>query len=417
MITKLANKKEDVSLHIPNLPQPKKPSCIIDVDEDSGVEPCLDDGDSVSAFTEDEIISIADGEEDEEEDENEDEDDEIVFVEPVKPSSSSLARATIPTASYHIPVPAQSEVSNSVLGIPFNPYRAPPVPVDRRLICGIDPGISNLGFAWLDPTDGKTLLQVFDINVKNGIEYDFNRVLLSRMIDQLITSLASRFNNCSYLFVEDQVMPKGNRSVLEICVMFVEVVRLRFPHITVHRTRPQCVRWYWGISGTGGHTAGKIRSMQVFKQLLGADEYTRISKVFTKIKKRKTGDKKEIHPDAMEALLLAYYGYENLMLVRASSYPNAIPYGKSIYEMQACTTNVLRKKYIPVGANPLMQEAVLKNIIKRNNSKSKERKALDELASAVDAKAAAKRKQMKKKISSSAKGMKESSKKRLKLDS
>lgn len=203
----------------------------------------------------------------------------------------------------------------SMLGRPDNPYRGKIYP-KRKLVLGFDPGYVCPGFAWLDPVNGEVLLQIRDMTIEDGVKYKFERERLAEMMEILFSEIDHLLQKTSYAFIEDQIVPSGPRPVLEICAMFEIMLRARYPHIETYRVRPQRVRAYFGIGQNKRYKDGKKKSEYAFQDMVSEEDFENTRAMHTK---------KEFHVDAMEAALIAQYGFENYRIVKGYARPPKVP--------------------------------------------------------------------------------------------
>jgi hypothetical protein len=175
-----------------------------------------------------------------------------------------------------------------------------------------------MGAGWLDTMTQKCLCQVVDLSVIKGVKYKFNRLHLPAYIDFLLKIWHEKLIRTRYAFIEDQIVPTGDRNVLEFCVMMELTLKYRYPNIDVYRVRPQNLRDALDIGGAGGRDAGKLRSAVYFTRLISREDFDRCRHAFIK---RISSKKSVLPPDGLEAALLAIYGYHCLPDVIAARNP------------------------------------------------------------------------------------------------
>jgi hypothetical protein len=304
-------------------------------------------------------------------------DDGSVSVRSCASSVSAAASAGSVAAIVAAFAPRTDKLVRSILGRAVNPYRAVITDPSRRLVLGIDPGFVNLGVAWLDPFTGESLLQVIDMTVEYGVKYKFESERLMAMVEKVVAGMQPQLLKCSYAFIEDQIVPTGQRAVLEICVMFEQIIRLRYPNIGVYRIHPKKLRDYFGTSGRGGHRASKLRSIQVFKKLVAANHYDAVIARFTK-KRQKAGS--EVHPDGIEAMLLCWYGFENLAIIKALRNPPATRVENSTSGHLMMPVRILGEKFKPPGDTDKFQEHAIKRARRERIVREKKKKTAKKTA-------------------------------------
>ena len=208
-----------------------------------------------------------------------------------------------------------------------------------RLILGVDPGINNLGIAWLNVDTNEASLRNYDLGTWNGKKHELKHPDYGPCIRELFISLNPLLKQCEYVGIErlppSIKNPKTgksqltNKNVFAVMCMVEMAIRCLAPSIIIFDTAPVSVRAYMNTGARGG-TYAESKERSALANTLPPFQMTQAKRIFTKQGK--------FHVDAIEAVQIALYVRANLQkLIKGLNYTNLPP---RIFYKNSITTPV-----------------------------------------------------------------------------
>lgn len=169
------------------------------------------------------------------------------------------------------------------------------------LVCGIDPGTSNLGLAFIDPETETAVMIVVDIHVWGEYTYVMKgQYTMSQRVIDLVTSepLAPLLQQTIALGCERMDHPASNMEVRFLAAIFEQTIRCIYPQLEYYLVRAQDVRAFWQTGGGGSYIERKKKSLGT--SILSRYDHARYDTVFRK---------SIVQKDAIEAAQIATFIY------------------------------------------------------------------------------------------------------------
>jgi hypothetical protein len=179
--------------------------------------------------------------------------------------------------------------------------------MSKKYVCGIDPGVVNLGFSWLKKNcvnlSSESMLQIYDLTKQNGrfCRLD-SKKKFAKSVWFFVKSLSKLLKKTSHVFLElqpDIALP----NVFVVVIALEQSILIQFPDIKVVVIPPFTIREFYDTHGS---------SYDERKQLsLGTHvfEEAEIEKIKRKFLKRGKNGIPIFKVDAVEANLFAVYGF------------------------------------------------------------------------------------------------------------
>lgn len=178
------------------------------------------------------------------------------------------------------------------------------------LVCGFDPGVVNVGLAFVNrETLVAESVNLVNLMINGEFVYDFQSRDHGNMIVRWVQHFDAQFRRTSEFAIEMQ--PNNvHRTVNRLAGMFEQTVRLTYPHIRMRTVDSRRVRSYFGSRGST-YSVRKSASMQT--GMLGSKRhYALVRQAFTVTKRGRKGRvRRKFCVDAVEACAIAAYAITN----------------------------------------------------------------------------------------------------------